>query len=260
MLRATNRFLSVCKLRKYLFLAFLLMTGILLYITHTSKFLKRLEVNPDFYNTMSQMAAQYQASIIVKNPFLLPGSSCKIPNMNPYEPSLLELMSPPVTVQCSNKSPLTHVQPLDDSRAQFQLIVDKSTPVVQQYTSDRNSLRCCYSVITRITTPPGEQHDYKADNRYKVHDCQDIKDQALLDVDTEFLFVHCHVLKLFVLRIEVYKMLHAIVPVKTSVKEKIEQEKNAEVKCQSIDPVKMPAFQKNFAPAQRMKLGQQMTE
>ncbi|CAG2064629.1 unnamed protein product, partial [Timema podura] len=148
--------------------------------------------------------------------------------MNPYEPSLLELMSPPVTVQCSNKSPLTHVQPLDDSRAQFQLIVDKSTPVVQQYTSDRNSLRCCYSVITRITTPPGEQHDYKADNRYKVHDCQDIKDQALLDMDTEFLFVHCHVLKLFVLRIEVYKMLHAIVPVKTSVKEKIEQEKNAE--------------------------------
>nr|CAD7409232.1 unnamed protein product [Timema cristinae] len=257
MLIATNRFLNVCKLRKYLFLVFLLMTGTLLYITHTSKFDKRV-VNSDFYNIMTQMAAQYQASIIVKNPFLLPDSSCKIPNMNPYEPSLLDLMSPPVTVQCSNKPPLTHVQPLDDSRGRSQLIVDRRTSVVQQYTSDSNTLSCCYSVITRITTPPGEQYDFNADNRYKVHDCQYIKDQALLDMETEFLFAHCYVLKLFVFHIEVYKMLHAIVPVKASVKEKIEQGKNTEVNCQSIDPVKTPAFQKNFARAQRMKLCQQM--
>nr|CAD7402934.1 unnamed protein product [Timema poppensis] len=227
MLIATNRFLSVCKLRKYLFLVLLLMTGTLLYITHTSKFYNRLE-NSDFYNTMTQMAAQYQASIIVKNPFLLPGSSCKIPNMNPYEPSLLGLMSPPVTVQCSNKSPLTRVQPLDDSRGRSQLIVDRRTSVVQQYTSDSNTLSCCYSVITRITTPPGEQYDFNADNRYKVHDCQYIKDQALLDMDTEFLFAHCYVLKSFVFHMEVYKMLHAIVPVKASVKEKIKQEQNTE--------------------------------
>nr|CAD7259576.1 unnamed protein product [Timema shepardi] len=167
-------------------------------------------------------------SSLVKNPFLLPGSSCKIPNMNPYEPSLLDLMSPPVTVQCSNKSPLTYVQPLDDSKGRSQLIVDRSTSVVQQYTSDSNTLSCCYSVITRLTTPPGEQYDFNADNRYKVHDCQYIKDQALLDMDTEFLFVHCYVLKLFVFHMEVYKMLHAIVPVKASVKEKIMQEKNTE--------------------------------
>nr|CAD7426636.1 unnamed protein product [Timema monikensis] len=192
---------------------------------------------------MTQMAAQYQASIIVKNPFLLPDSSCKIPNMNPYEPSLLDLMSPPVTVQCSNKSPLTHVQPLDDSRGRSQLIVDRRTSVVQQYTSDSDTLSCCYSVITRITTPPGEQYDFNADNRYKVHDCQYIKDQALLDMETEFLFAHCYVLKLFVFRIEVYKMLHAIVPVKASVKEKIEQEKNTEGhRVNSHFPTKLDDF------------------
>nr|CAD7443693.1 unnamed protein product [Timema bartmani] len=221
------RLLSVPQLRRYKVIIIMLLTGSLWFFLYTSNILNKL-LHSYFYDNMVQLSAQYQASVIANNPFLLPGSSCKIPNMNPFEPSLLDLMSPPVTVQCSNKSPLTHVQPLDDSRAQFQLIVDKSTPVVQQYTSDRNSLRCCYSVITRITTPPGEQHDYKADNRYKIQDCIYFQDQTILDMDTEFLFVHCYVLKLFVFRMEVYKMLHTIIPVKTSVKGKLEQTEDNE--------------------------------
>ena len=157
-------------------------------------------------------------SIFEIDSYLVWSPKCQIPNVSPFHESIRKYIVGAEPIVCSKKPPLTYTTAQDDK---IYLNVNIST--ISNYTSNSNNLSCCYSVVTRVNTPDSKPYNKTADDYYNVNKCTVFKDKIVLNSEEEYILVKCTD---EANNRKVYSNMHAVVPVKQKVKEKIDKNRN----------------------------------
>ncbi|KAK7794926.1 hypothetical protein R5R35_005898 [Gryllus longicercus] len=158
--------------------------------------------------------------------YLVWSPSCQIPHVDAYDESIRKFLKPVDPIVCSRVAPLTFVAPLGEEGQGHVLRVDKA--VVPHYAPRGHRLTCCYSNVTRFTTPPGHNYTDQADNYYNISSCSEFEKEVKLKPEEEFILVRCNSYKNGHKneKKEVYANMHGIVPIKPSVAEKRRERKS----------------------------------
>ncbi|GLG93093.1 Uncharacterized protein GBIM_00585 [Gryllus bimaculatus] len=158
-----------------------------------------------------------------KSGYLVWSPSCQISDVDPYDKSILPFLRPVKPIVCTDRLPLTSVISLARGH-----VLRVHEAVQLQYLRPGYSLKCCYSNVTRFTTPPGVPYTDDADNYYNISSCKEFRKEVKLRPQEEFILVRCnrHKNGHSEIKKEVYVHMHGIVPIKPSVAEKIRERKS----------------------------------
>lgn len=156
-----------------------------------------------------------------KEGYLVWSPSCQIPDLNPLHESIKKFIKPAQSIVCSKFGPLTYISPVSKGEP-FVLKVD--TNIAHQYVGKHN-YSCCYSNITR-SAPDYNDVRKNADSKFNISSCENFTKEVTLKPQTEFILVKCNILENDKLGKEIYKNVHAMVPIKPQVKVKMEKTRN----------------------------------
>nr|CAD7259343.1 unnamed protein product [Timema shepardi] len=170
-----------------------------------------------------------------KDGYLVWTPSCQIPELDPYHPSIKNMLSRSDPIICSKHGPLTYVRTRDNSS--YSLMIDSG--MISQYVPPHQKLFCCYSIVTRVTAST-ENYNSSADNLYNISKCVNFDEEVILEPNEEFILVKCHSKKTSKSskQKEVYNNIHAVVQIKESIISKLEENKKCEP-CKDKDSRKL---------------------
>ncbi|CAH1954114.1 unnamed protein product [Acanthoscelides obtectus] len=151
--------------------------------------------------------------------FAINTPGCKIPEMDPFDPSVQKFIEPPTPVECNKGVPA-----LFEANLTSIYITRSSLPAYN--VSDINDLRCCYWVIQRIE-PKKNQYDVFMS---KSSMCKYINTSA--EIKDEFIKVQC-----FLDNATTYVDTFSFVPIKNSTKSKVIRSKPLNVLVVGLDAV-----------------------
>lgn len=160
--------------------------------------------------------------------FLVHSPSCRIPDMDPFHPSLQKLVLREDPVVCSALPPLTATRPVPaaGSGALAMHVLRLDTDLLPKYTPRfYHNVSCCYQSVTRVDppapVPPGKTAHKDIDNKYHMGRCEDLVAEAQLEPDVEFVIVRCSARRAGWRTKKVYTNMHAVVAPKASVRAKL---------------------------------------
>nr|CAD7266708.1 unnamed protein product [Timema shepardi] len=212
------------KLRSYYrvsaFVIFLMVVS-MFYIPYSDNWSNRIQQvdievsEKNYYSSMS------------KDGYLVWTPSCQIPEIDPYDPSIKNMLSRSDPIICSKHGPLTYVTTRDNSTSSYSLMIDSG--MISQYVPPHQKLFCCYSIVTRVTVST-ENYNSSADNLYSISTCNKFDKEVELEPNEEFILVKCHSKKTSKSskQKEVYNNMHAVVQKKESIISKLEENNKRE--------------------------------
>ncbi|KAG8331498.1 hypothetical protein J6590_039844 [Homalodisca vitripennis] len=140
--------------------------------------------------------------------YLVWNPSCRIPDIDPWHESIRHLIHRTEPLVCSTLPPLTRI-----TGHTLQLIHANA----HLYGGEK-SFHCCYQEISRRDA---DKFDPKVDDIFSVGQCIPFVDTVNLTSEQQFIMVKCVIPRLWKNK-EVYTNLHAVVPVRKDIKEKLQ--------------------------------------
>ncbi|KAF2362751.1 Protein of unknown function DUF229 [Trinorchestia longiramus] len=117
--------------------------------------------------------------------YLINTPTCKLPEYDPFDASILPFLKEPTHLKCNpkNLSPLTFTEG-------FTIRVNSDKDVLRSYGVTETDLSCCFKEITRVQE---SLHHYTkgCDNKYKLSKCFPIDNDSPTTVSTDGALVVC---------------------------------------------------------------------
>ncbi|XP_034241082.1 uncharacterized protein LOC117645184 isoform X2 [Thrips palmi] len=163
--------------------------------------------------------------------YLVYSPSCRIPDTDPFHPSLQKLVHREDPVVCSSLPPLTYTKLVagsDHAGALGSLamhLLRLDTELLPKYTPRfYHNVTCCYQSVTRVDPEPGATKvDKDVDNKFHMGRCEDLVGEAQLEPDVEFVMVRCSATRPGWRTKKVYTNMHAVVAPKAAIRAKLRE-------------------------------------
>lgn len=161
--------------------------------------------------------------------YLVYSPVCRIPDTDPYHPSLQKLVQREDPVVCSALPPLTYTRLVAFADADapgypmaMHLLRLDDDLLPKYMPRFYHNITCCYQSVTRVDPAPNAKaFDKEVDNKYNMGRCEDLVGEAQLDPEVEFVIVRCSASRPGWRTKKVYTNMHAVVAPKASVRAKL---------------------------------------